>query len=96
MDTTTLLVIVLWCCCSAAADSSTDAGLESEGRLARRDHSPPNGRCTAPTGVSPILARSATVHVARSKIDTSFHSPFAGYTVSCQAKIATSPVRARL
>ena len=39
-----------WCCCSAAVDSSTDAGLESEARLARRDHSPPNGRCTAPTG----------------------------------------------
>ena len=33
-----------WCCCSAAVDSSTDAGLESEGRLARRDQSSPNGR----------------------------------------------------
>jgi hypothetical protein len=37
-------------------------------------------------GLSPILARSATVHVVRSTIDTSFHGPFAGYTVFRQAK----------
>ena len=83
-----------WCCCSAAADFSTDAGLESKGRLARRDHSPlmagaPLHMAGAPLhGLSPILARSATVHIVRSTIDTLFHGPFAGYTVFRQAKIA--------
>jgi hypothetical protein len=46
-----------WCCCSAAADSSTDAGLESEGRFARRDHSSLTTRTPRSHGLSSALRR---------------------------------------
>jgi hypothetical protein len=69
-----------WCCCSAAVDSSTDAGLESERAVGSPGSvAAPNGRCTAPTGCRRIVARSATVHVARFTSDTSLHGPFAEY-----------------
>ena len=52
-----------WCCCSAAADSSIDAGVESTGAslagIVR-----PLTHVHRSHGRSPILAGSATVHVA--------------------------------
>lgn len=43
-----------WCCCSAAADSSLDAGVESDGRFARRDCSSPYARTPLPRAVADL------------------------------------------
>jgi hypothetical protein len=84
-----------WCCCSAAVDSSTDAGLESEGRLARRDQSPPNGRCTAPTGCRRSWRdrRPYTSRGLRSTHRSTARSPGTRFFVRRKSR---QPVRARL
>jgi hypothetical protein len=62
-----------WCCCSAAVDSSTDAGLESEGRLARRDHSP--RAVHAPTGCLGAIGDRTTSRGLRSTHRSTARSP---------------------
>ena len=84
-----------WCCCSAAADSSTDAGFESDGRFARRDCSCPYARTPLPRAVADLGGIGDRTR--REVYDRHIvPRPFAGHTVFCQAKIATSRPRTPL
>jgi hypothetical protein len=80
-----------WYCCSAAVDSSTDAGLESEGRLARR-LTAGAPRPWAVAGLGAIGDGTRREVYERHIVPT----PFAAHTVSCQGKIATSRPRTPL
>jgi hypothetical protein len=72
-------------CCSAAEDFSTDAGLESDGRFARRDHSPLTVRTPLPRAVADHHGIGDRTRRA-STIDGSFHGQFGGHTVGRHAQ----------
>ena len=74
-----------WCCCSAAADSSIDAGVESDGRFARRDCSSPYPRTPLPRAVADLGGIGDRTR-RESTVDESLHGPFAGHTVVRHAK----------
>jgi hypothetical protein len=78
-----------WCCCSAAADSSTDAGFESDGRFARRDHWPPYGTYTGCIGFDVVGVDTAETMLAEGSLRHlgQRHAPKPAAALTCRHRV---------